>query len=209
MRIPHIHCFSGVTLQWRHDERDDVSNQGLSRLLAQPFVRALIKENIKAPPHWPLWGQSTGDRWIPLTKGQWRGKVSILWRHPGYGLKLRIDCISELFLPELVLHKFLQNKTATDLYIYIYIYKTIERRLNIIVWFHSIIIYNVPDACHVDISLHKGKQCYRSVIKCKQYGNVVISNKYTSRIMHTVSDFFHYWRRSGTNAYSYTHSSRI
>ena len=26
--------------------------------------------NIKAPRHWPLWRKTTGDRWIPLTKGQ-------------------------------------------------------------------------------------------------------------------------------------------
>ena len=45
-----------------------------SRLLAQSFVQAQIKENVKAPRHWPLWGESTGDRWIPLTKGQWHGK---------------------------------------------------------------------------------------------------------------------------------------
>ena len=31
---------------------------------------AQIKENIKAPRHWLLWGESTIDRWIPLTKGQ-------------------------------------------------------------------------------------------------------------------------------------------
>ena len=29
-----------------------------------------IKENIEAPRHWPLWGEFTGDRWIPHTKGQ-------------------------------------------------------------------------------------------------------------------------------------------
>ena len=34
----------------------------------QPFAR--ITENIKAPRHWPLWGESTGIRWITLTKGQ-------------------------------------------------------------------------------------------------------------------------------------------
>ena len=45
-----------------------------SRLFAQPFVQAQIKENKKVPRHWPLWGESTCDRWIPLTKGQWRGK---------------------------------------------------------------------------------------------------------------------------------------
>ena len=30
-----------------------------SRLFAQPFVQAWIKENVKATRHWPLWGEST------------------------------------------------------------------------------------------------------------------------------------------------------
>ena len=38
--------------------------------IVQPFVQAKIKECIKAPRHWPLWGEFTGDRWIPRTKGQ-------------------------------------------------------------------------------------------------------------------------------------------
>ena len=42
-----------------------------SQLFTQPFIQRQIKENIKAPCHWPLWGESfTGDRWIPRTKGQ-------------------------------------------------------------------------------------------------------------------------------------------
>ena len=28
------------------------------------------QKNIKAPCHWPLWGEFTGDWWIPRTKGQ-------------------------------------------------------------------------------------------------------------------------------------------
>ena len=40
-------------LQWRHNERDGVSNH-------QPHNCLLIK----APRHWPLWGEFTGDRWI-------------------------------------------------------------------------------------------------------------------------------------------------
>ena len=32
------------------------------------------KKKVKAARHWPLWGEFTGDRWIPRTKGQWRGK---------------------------------------------------------------------------------------------------------------------------------------
>ena len=33
---------------------------------------AQIKENIEAPRHWSLWGEFTGDRWIPRTNGQKR-----------------------------------------------------------------------------------------------------------------------------------------
>ena len=32
------------------------------------------KKAIKAPRHWPLWGESAGDHWTLLTTGQWRGK---------------------------------------------------------------------------------------------------------------------------------------
>ena len=42
----------------------------VSWLFAQPFVQAHIKENNKAPRHWPLLGESTGDQWISLPKGQ-------------------------------------------------------------------------------------------------------------------------------------------
>ena len=41
-----------------------------SRLFTQAIIQAQIKENIKAPRHWPLWGEFTGDRWIPRTKDQ-------------------------------------------------------------------------------------------------------------------------------------------
>ena len=61
------------TLQWRHDERDDVSNHQPHDLLNRLF-KARIKENIKALRYWPLWGEFTGDRWIPRTKGQQREK---------------------------------------------------------------------------------------------------------------------------------------
>ena len=41
-----------------------------SRLFTQAFIQSQIKENIKAPRQWPLWGDFTGDRWIARTKGQ-------------------------------------------------------------------------------------------------------------------------------------------
>ena len=48
----YLHYYRRAILQCRHNERDGVSN--LSRLLAQPFVQVQIKENIKAPHHWPF-----------------------------------------------------------------------------------------------------------------------------------------------------------
>ena len=33
-----------------------------SRLFIEPFIQAQSKENIKAPRHWPLCGEFTGDR---------------------------------------------------------------------------------------------------------------------------------------------------
>ena len=34
-------------------------------MFGQPLVQVQINENIKAPCHWLLWGESTDDRWIP------------------------------------------------------------------------------------------------------------------------------------------------
>ena len=44
---------AGYSLQWRHNERDGVSNCS---------TIGSGKENIEAPRHWPLWGEFTGDR---------------------------------------------------------------------------------------------------------------------------------------------------
>ena len=38
------------------------------------FIQAEIKENIKAPRHWPVCGKFTSERWIPRTNGQYCGK---------------------------------------------------------------------------------------------------------------------------------------
>ena len=64
------------------------------RLFTQPFMHAQIKENIKAPRHWPLCGEFTGDRWIPRTNGQLRGNVYIWWRHHG-----RTPCVPAMEWP--------------------------------------------------------------------------------------------------------------
>ena len=53
-----------------------------SWLFTQPFIQAQIKENIKAPRHWPLCGVFIGDRWILRTQRASNAEsVSIWWRH--------------------------------------------------------------------------------------------------------------------------------
>ena len=66
-----------------------------SRLFTQPFMQAQIKENIKAPRHWPLWGEFTSDRWIPH-KGLVTRKMfpfdDVIMRIPDPNLKYMYDC---------------------------------------------------------------------------------------------------------------------
>ena len=53
-----------LSLQWRHNGRDGISNQQPYDLFIQPRILAQIKENIKALRHWLC------DWWIPHTKSQ-------------------------------------------------------------------------------------------------------------------------------------------
>ena len=59
-----------LSLEWRHNGRDGVSKHQPRDCLLNRLFKAHIKENIKAPRHWPLCAEFTGDRWIPRTKGQ-------------------------------------------------------------------------------------------------------------------------------------------
>ena len=45
----------------------------------QPFVQEEIKENIKAPCHWLLWGEFTSE--FPAQMASNAKKISIWWRH--------------------------------------------------------------------------------------------------------------------------------
>ena len=50
-------------------------------LFTQSFIQALIKENIKAPRHWPLCGEFTGTSEFPAQRASNAENVSIWWRH--------------------------------------------------------------------------------------------------------------------------------
>ena len=51
------------------------------RLFTQPFIQTQIKENIKAPRHWPLCGEFTGTGEFPAQRASYAENVSIWWRH--------------------------------------------------------------------------------------------------------------------------------
>ena len=52
-----------------------------SRLFTQPFIQTQIKENIKAPRHWPLCVEFTGTGEFPAQMASNAENVSIWWRH--------------------------------------------------------------------------------------------------------------------------------
>ena len=62
-------------LQWRLNGR---LKSPASRLFTQPFIQAHIKENIKAPRHWPLCGEFPSEFPAQMTRDA--ENVSIWWR---------------------------------------------------------------------------------------------------------------------------------
>ena len=71
-----------VSLQWRHNERDGVSNQQPRDCLLNRLFKAQIKGNIKAPRHW-RWMRGI-HRW-PVTVQMARNakNVPYWWLHHG------------------------------------------------------------------------------------------------------------------------------
>ena len=85
-RMPISAYQDGPNVKWPGIEYNTVTSQWArwrpkslaSRLFAQPFIQAQIKENSKVPRRWPLWGDSTDDPWIPITKRKQRGCLHLM-----------------------------------------------------------------------------------------------------------------------------------
>ena len=76
-----------------------VSQSPASRLFTQPFIRAQIKEYIKAPRHWPLCGEFTGAAEFPAQRASNAENVSIWWRHHemnSYGADIHTETFKAL-----------------------------------------------------------------------------------------------------------------
>ena len=70
-----------VSLEWRHNEHDGVSNHQPHDCLLNRFFKAQINENMKVPRHWPLWVEFTVDRWFPAQRASNADNDPIWWRH--------------------------------------------------------------------------------------------------------------------------------
>ena len=68
-----------LSLQRRHNGSDGVSNHQPFHCLLNRLFRRRWKKNIKAPRHWPLCGEFTGD--FPAQMASSAGNVFIWWRH--------------------------------------------------------------------------------------------------------------------------------
>ena len=78
-------------LQWRQNELAGVSNHQPPDCLLNGLFRRRLKKTSKLRTT-GLCGEFTGDRWIPRTKGQWRGKCFHLmtssWKPPSQSAPL-------------------------------------------------------------------------------------------------------------------------
>ena len=62
------------SLEGRHNQRDGVSNHRRFDCMLKRLFRQKWKKYQSSALLGPLWWESTSDRWIFLTKGQYRGK---------------------------------------------------------------------------------------------------------------------------------------
>ena len=65
-----------------------------SRLFIQPFFQAYIKQNIKAPRHWPCEGNSQWTGEFPAQMASNAENVSIWWRHNSKWLQVHFRKIT-------------------------------------------------------------------------------------------------------------------
>ena len=85
-----------------------------SLTIVYSFVQAQITENIKAPRHWPLWGEFIGDRWSSRTKTRNVENISSWWRHHATNERVLVALSCEICVSPCVV-KHLEVRLVTRL----------------------------------------------------------------------------------------------
>ena len=71
---------------------DTIASQITSlTIIYSTVIQAQIKENIKAPRHWPLCGEFTGIGEFPAQRVSNAENVSIWWRHFKAGINYQLS----------------------------------------------------------------------------------------------------------------------
>ena len=77
-------------IHYNYDIMATMASQSLaSRLFTESFIRAQIKENIKAPRRCPLCGEFTGTGEFPTQRASNVENVSVWWRQHVRGMRYR------------------------------------------------------------------------------------------------------------------------
>ena len=113
---PVVYPHNASALQWRHNERDGVSNHQPHDCLLDRLFKSHVKENIKAPRHWLLCEEFIEHRWIPSTNGQKRGKCFHLMTS---SCRNRFPCHGAIMerlpiLPQIMLVLFAESIMTND-----------------------------------------------------------------------------------------------
>ena len=100
-------------------------NSPASRLFIQRFIEAQIKEDIKAPRNWPLYGEFTGHGEFRAQRASYAENISIWWRHHGEVHRAHASCSPKLPLNENIIcfTNWLTYHVATNLQIFKCIWK--------------------------------------------------------------------------------------
>ena len=87
--------FITMTSEW-----GAIASQITSLTIDYSTIQTQIKENIRAPRHWPLCGEFTGTGEFPAQRASYAENVSIWWRHHVFGndCVIRPCVIHDLFM---------------------------------------------------------------------------------------------------------------
>ena len=110
-----------------------------ARMFILPVVLANIKEVCVTGP---LWGEPIGDRWIPLTKGQWRGKCFHMMMSPWRRVRIMADSLTEWKISQ-IFKSYRTDLCQGNVNMYFHFYNSsatdgfISLRFNTLRWRHN------------------------------------------------------------------------
>ena len=79
--LPHFACIDILSITMTSYWAPWRLKSPVSRLFTQPFIQGVVKENIKAPRHWPLRVNSPVTGEFPAQRASNAETASIWWRH--------------------------------------------------------------------------------------------------------------------------------